>query len=45
MGKRRKARESTLQILFQLEFDIAQTWKDSKRLLEEQESSQRDKRI
>ncbi len=27
MGKRRKARESTLQILFQLEFDIAQLGK------------------
>lgn len=41
MGKRRKARESALQILFQLEFNdipvdeiIAQFWKDKKASLE-----------
>ena len=46
MGRRRKARESTLQILFQLEFDSPQTeqtiqgyWADKKAAAEEKEFS------
>ena len=48
MGKRRKARESTLQILFQLEFDDTQPervidsfWKNRKATKEIKEHSQR----
>lgn len=40
MGKRRKARESTLQILFQLEFDRSQPEKAIDRYWEDREASE-----
>ncbi len=45
MGKRRKARESTLQILFQLEFDDSQLDKAISKFLENKKADKEEKEL